>query len=71
MSEKDKVADRRTRFELRFKSLLNGGREFAFPCDFEGHVDFGDLSERTRSDYFFARMVIGRKLSAPFVSLVE
>ena len=71
MSEKDKAADRRTRYELRFNSLLNGCRKFAFPCDFEGHVDFGNLSERTRSNYFFARTVIGRELSAPFISLVE
>jgi len=71
MSENDGVTDLGARYELRFNSLLNGCRRFAFPCDFEGHVDFGDLSERTRSNYFFARTVIGRELSAPFVSLVE
>ena len=71
MSENDKVAGRGTRYELRFSSLLNGGREFAFPCDLEGHVDFGNLSERTRSNYFYARTVIGRELSVPFVSSVE
>ena len=71
MSENDRVTTRGARYELRFNSLQNGGRGFAFPCNFEGHVDFGNLSERTRSNYFFARTVIGREVSAPFVSLVE
>ena len=33
------------RYELRFESLFNTGRAYAFPCDRTGHVDLDSLSE--------------------------
>ena len=71
MNQEAKVTNSQSRYELRFTSLLGGGRQYAFPCDSEGCVDFAELSERTRCNYFFARTVVGREFSAPFVSLVE
>ena len=59
------------RYELRFLSLFNGGRGFAFPCDALGHVNIGGLSERSRSNYYYARTVIGREFSVPEVVIVE
>jgi hypothetical protein len=54
-------------FELRFASLFNDGRALAFPCDAAGRVDLDALSERARSNYFFARSVIGRDFGIPAV----
>ena len=54
-------------YELRFRSLFDEGRGYSFPCDPSGHVDLDSLSERARSNYVFARTVIGRDLSAPAV----
>ena len=54
-------------FELRFSSLFREGRAYAFPCDADGHVDIDALSDKARSNYFFARTVIGREVSVPAV----
>ena len=54
-------------YELRFQSLFDEGRGYAFPCDAEGHVDLNQLSERARLNYLFARAVVGRELAAPAV----
>ncbi len=54
-------------FELRFQSLFNEGRALAFPCDTRGEVDLDALSERARSNYFYARTVIGREFAVPAV----
>jgi hypothetical protein len=54
-------------FELRFTSLTNAGRGFAFPCDATGKVDLDTLSERGRNSYFGARALVGREYSFPFV----
>jgi hypothetical protein len=54
-------------FELRFTSLLDAGRAMAFPCDSAGHVDLDALSERARSNYFYARAVVGREFARPRV----
>lgn len=54
-------------FELRFQSLFNEGRALAFPCDAAGHVDLDALSERARSNYYYARTVIGREFALPAV----
>lgn len=56
-----------TGFELRFRSLFNEGRGYAFPCDAAGHVDLDALSEQARNNYFFARALIGRDLASPVV----
>jgi hypothetical protein len=54
-------------FELRFQSLFDSGRGFAFPCDPEGHVDLDQMSERARNNYFYARAMVGRELTVPAV----
>ena len=56
-----------TRFELRFQSLFDAGRGYAFPCDPSGQVDMNQLSERARNNYLFARAVVGRELAVPAV----
>jgi hypothetical protein len=55
-------------FELRFQSLFDSGRGYAFPCDPEGHVDLDQLSERMRNNYLYARAMVGRELSVPAVT---
>lgn len=56
-----------TAFELRFSSLFQEGRALAFPCDAAGHVDLDALSERSRSNYYYARTVVGREFAMPAV----
>ena len=52
-------------FELRFQSLFNEGRGLAFPCDVLGAVDIDRLPERARTNYLFARTLIGREFATP------
>ncbi len=54
-------------FELRFESLVNPGRGYAFPCDAGGHVDLDALSERGRTGYLGARALMGRDYAFPVV----
>ena len=54
-------------YQLRFQSLFDSGRGFAFPCDVQGHVDLDHLSERARNNYFYARAMVGRELAIPAV----
>lgn len=54
-------------FEVRFASLFRQGCGFAFPCDRLGHVDLDTLSERARSNYFYARAMVGRENALPLV----
>ena len=56
-----------TQFELRFQSLFNSGRGYAFPCDPAGQVDLDQLSDRARNNYLYARAVVGRELTVPAV----
>lgn len=62
-------ADREARstFQLRFQSLWDAGRAYAFPCDSVGHVDIDALGERARNNYLYARTVVGREVSMPRV----
>jgi hypothetical protein len=53
-------------FQLCFRSL-NSGRDFAFPCDAQGHVDLDQMTERTRNNYFYARAMMGREVAYPAV----
>jgi hypothetical protein len=55
-------------YELRFRSLFNAGRGYAFPCDARGRVDMDSLSERSRNNYLYARALVGFELSTPDVS---
>lgn len=61
------VAEPNARYELRFRSLFDEGRAFSFPCDVTGRVDMDSLSERARTNYFYARAVVGREFSVPAV----
>ena len=54
-------------YELRFRSLFDEGRAYAFPCDAAGHVDIDKLSDRARLNYLYARTVIGREVAMPAV----
>ena len=70
MDQLSKLSAGQPRYELRFISLFNSGRGYAFPCDARGQVDVSNLSERLRNNYFYARVVIGREVSLPSVVLV-
>jgi len=59
------------RYELRFRSLFDQGRGYGFPCDASGCVDIDALSDRARSNYFFARTAIGREFAMPAVQPCE
>ena len=54
-------------FEVRFASLFRQGCGHAFPCDGQGHVDLDTLSERARTNYFYARAMVGRENALPRV----
>jgi len=54
-------------YELRFRSLFDEGRAFAFPCDDEGRVDLDALSPRALNNYYYARAVVGREFHLPAV----
>lgn len=56
-------------FQLRFESLFQPGRGYAFPCDARGCVDLDALSERARNNYLFARAMVGRDLATPAVEV--
>ncbi|MES3000368.1 MAG: hypothetical protein V4787_06720 [Pseudomonadota bacterium] len=58
-------------FELRFQSLFDSGRGFAFPCDPQGQVNLDGLSERARNNYLYARAMVGREMSVPRVQTVH
>jgi hypothetical protein len=59
----------RARYELRFRSLFDEGRGYAFPCDAGGRVDLDSLGEKARLNYFYARALVGREFSTPAVQL--
>jgi hypothetical protein len=54
-------------FELRFQSLYKEGYGMAFPCDQDGRIDIDAMGERARSNYFFARAMIGHDFAMPAV----
>lgn len=54
-------------FEIRFQSLFNEGRGLAFPCDAAGQVDLDALPEKGRTNYLFARAMVGREYAIPKV----
>jgi hypothetical protein len=57
------------RFELRFAATGPGGHDYVFPCDEHGLVDLDVLPERERTEYFFARALIGRDVARPVIVL--
>lgn len=54
-------------FQIRFASLFREGRALSFPCDERGNVSLDQLTERGRSNYFFARSLVGREFATPCV----
>ena len=54
-------------YELRYVSLFDSGRAFAFPCDASGCVDLDHLSPRARDAYLAVRDRVGREFAAPEV----
>lgn len=68
LSEPCTVLAQATRYELRFTSLSTKRCEYAFPCDKAGLVDIDALTDRRRTDYFYARTMVGKELSAPVVT---
>ena len=54
-------------YQLCFRSLFHSGRGYAFPCDPAGQVDLDTMSESARNNYFYARAMVGRELSAPAI----
>lgn len=61
------MSESSNKFHLCFRSLFDPGRAFAFPCDAQGQVDLDCLSERARTNYLFARAMVGRELAQPSV----
>ena len=57
----------RAGYELRFQSISDEGRAYAFPCDAAGHVDIDALNDKARLNYLYARTLIGREFSRPAV----
>ena len=55
------------RFEIRYESLFRPGSGMSFPCDERGCVDFEALAPRARSNYLFARAMVGREFGQPAV----
>lgn len=52
---------------LRFRSIFDGGRGLAFPCDRQGRVNMDSLSDRALNNYLYARTVVGREFLTPAV----
>ena len=58
------------RYLLRFRSLFDEGRGYAFPCDALGRVDMDRLGELALNNYLYARTVVGREFATPAVELL-
>lgn len=58
----------RRHYELRFQSLYDAGRAYAFECDATGRVNLDALSARAKLNYLYARSVVGREFSVPQVN---
>jgi hypothetical protein len=70
-TERTPMAVGQTRFELRYRGLVDPGRGFTFPCDAQGCVELDRLSERARANDLFARATVGFELAAPVVLVVQ
>jgi len=67
MASIDSVSSPAAAYQLRFDSLFHSGRALAFPCDDHGQVHLDALSDRARSNYLYARAVVGREFAVPTV----
>ena len=61
------AAARDATYELRFANLHDASRALSFPCDAHGRVPMDTLSDRVRSNYLYARAVMGREFAWPRV----
>jgi hypothetical protein len=68
MTEPCILLGQKPRYELRYTGLSSERRDFSFPCDEAGRVDIDELTDRSRTNYFYARAVVGKELSAPVVA---
>ena len=67
MNASPRISHEPADYELRFQSLFDDGRAYAFPCNAAGQVDMDRLSDRARQDYLYVRAVVGREFSMPAV----
>jgi len=58
-------------YVLRFASLFDDGRGYAFPCDARGEVDIGSLAPQARDNYLAARNAVGRDYGFPAVTAAD
>jgi hypothetical protein len=65
------VREEAANYEVRFQSLFHEGRALSFPCDAQGHVNLDALSPAARSNYFYARALVGRDFDMPTVRPCE
>jgi hypothetical protein len=70
MNQSPTSAAGNSRYELHFPCLTDSNRGYAFPCDAEGRVAMDELCDRGRNNYFYARAVVGRKVSNPRVRTI-
>lgn len=56
-------------YQLRFESLVPERLPIAVPCDAHGSVHMDHLDERTRSNYLFARAMVGFHFAGPRVKV--
>ena len=55
---------------LIYRSIHRVGRALSFPCDAQGHVLLDRLSERARTNYFYARATVGAEFLCPVVGSI-
>jgi hypothetical protein len=67
MQASQAVVQRASRCELRFQWLSDAASFCALPCDAAGNVDMDALGEQARTNYLYARTVIGREFAHPTV----
>jgi hypothetical protein len=69
MSATPLISSKPNHYELRFESLFDAGRSYAFPCDAGGHVDLDSLIDTALENYLYARAVVGREFTVPAVTV--
>ena len=62
------VLSNASQYELRFRSLLQQGRD---SCDSDGRVNMDAMSDHTRDSYLFARALVGLEVAHPHVQLAH
>ena len=57
-------------YELWFHPIHRAQQTLSFRCDAHGRVDLDELSERGRTEYFYARTVVGVEFMPPALHLI-